>query len=290
MSNIFNEKVNLTTIFKQLSNVVESKVDVFISAISDSDNVIENSICDYVRGPLPEKKQGLVLLVKEELSGYLCVVVKDPQEVITEIIKYINQTIGFKRNYLNAEIPSSVKVGENVVIEENVEIGEGTIIEHNAVIHSGTKIGKNCLIRTHASIGGDGYGYFRNRDGVLIKQPHLGGVELADNVEIGSNTCIVRGIVNDTYLGFNVKVDNLVHIAHDCYIDDDTYIIACVELSGYVRIGKRSRIAPKSCVKQRVIIGDDVVVGMGAVVLKNIPSNTVVIGNPAKPLRVLGKK
>ena len=285
MSNQLNHTVMLSELLDGVNLPLTLSEDVQITYIADSANSMPNSLCDYIKGDLPTKNEGLVLLVKEEVSGYNCVVVKNPQVIIVDIINYIKANVGFKMKYHSSKIPLTVKIGQNVVIEDNVEIGENTIIEHNAVIHSGTKIGKNCLVRTHASIGGDGYGFIKNAEGELIKQPHLGGVELADNVEIGANTCVVRGIVNDTYIGKNVKVDNLVHIAHDCFIDEDAYIIACSELSGYVRVGKRSRIAPKACVKQRVIIGDDVVVGMGAVVLKDVLNGSVVIGNPAKPLR-----
>lgn len=289
MSNEFKKQVVLNELLNYLNinNSFDSSVKV--SSVSDSNSAEAYSVCDYIKGPLPENKEGLILFVKEKVEHYTCIIVEHPQETIASIIGFIKSTVGFKQLYINSQIPESVILGQNVVIETNVEIGEGTIIEHNVVIHSGTKIGKHCLIRTHSSIGGDGYGYIKTDSG-LIKQPHLGGVVLGDNVEIGSNSCVVRGIINDTELRANVKVDNLVHIAHDCFIDEGAFIIASSELSGYVSVGKRSRIAPGSCVKQRVKIGDDVIVGMGAVVLKNIDDNSVVFGNPAKPLRQFSSK
>jgi UDP-3-O-[3-hydroxymyristoyl] glucosamine N-acyltransferase len=283
MSNQLENTMMLSEILKGIHLYNSLDKDVKIDFISDSSNGIANSICDYIKGELPENHEDLILLVREVVSGYNCVVVENPQITIVDIIKFIKANVGFKAKYHNSKIPSSVKIGQNVVIEENVEIGENTVIEHNAVIHSGTKIGKNCLIRTHASIGGDGYGYIETDKG-LVKQPHLGGVTLSDNVEIGSNTCVVRGMINDTYLGEGVKVDNLVHIAHDCFIDDYSFIIAGAELSGYVKVGKRSRVAPNACVKQRLTIGNDAIVGLGAVVTKNVPDGTIVAGNPAKIL------
>ncbi|KGJ93582.1 UDP-3-O-(3-hydroxymyristoyl)glucosamine N-acyltransferase [Colwellia psychrerythraea] len=283
MSNQLKKTTMLSEIFKGINLHSILDKDIKIDFISDSSNGVPNSICDYIKGELPKNHEDLILLVREAISGYNCVVVENPQIIIVDIIKYIKANIGFEAKYQYSKIPSSVKIGENVVIEENVEIGEHTVIEHNAVIHSGTKIGKNCLIRTHASIGGDGYGYIDTGKG-LVKQPHLGGVTLSDNVEIGSNTCVVRGMINDTYLGESVKVDNLVHIAHDCFIDDYSFIIAGAELSGYVSVGKRSRVAPNACVKQRLSIGNDAIVGLGAVVTKNVPDGKVVAGNPAKIL------
>jgi len=285
MSCFFNESVKIGVICDALNINCEIDQSIELTSISDSDSAKEYSICDYIKGKIPGNVEGLILLVKDEIPGYTCIIVQNPQEVLIDIINYIIASVGFYEKYIKSIIPNSVIFGQNVVIEKNVKIGEGTIIEHNVVIHSGTKIGKNCLIRTNTSIGGGGYGYVKKTDGSLIKSLHLGGVELSDDVEVGANCCIVRGIVNDTYIAQGVKIDNLVHIAHDCYIDEGAFIIACSELSGYVRVGKRSRIAPNACVKQRVVIGDDVLVGMGAVVLKDIPDSTTVVGNPAKKLR-----
>ena len=285
MSNQFNKSLLLSEVLAKLNIEANFNGDEFIEAISDSNKVECNSICDYIKGPLPEHVPNLFIFVKESIPGYNCIVVNNPQLKIIELIDYVNETIGFKNKYKTTGIHPTVILGENTVIENNVEIGEGTVIQHNVVIHAGTRIGRNCLIRTNASIGGDGYGFVKLENGELVKQPHLGGAYLGDNVEIGANTCVVRGIVNDTYIGNSVKVDNLVHIAHDCYIDDEAFVIACAELSGYVRVGKRARIAPNACVKQRVSIGDDAIVGLGAVVLKNVENKGVVVGNPAKPLK-----
>jgi UDP-3-O-[3-hydroxymyristoyl] glucosamine N-acyltransferase len=289
MSSKFNKSVSLKEICSALS--INSSLDSnrMMVGISDSARAEANTICDYVKGPLPENLPGLVLLTKEPITGFDCVVVKNPQEELIKIISYINSSVGFKKRYKDSVIPDSVTIGKNVVIEDDVEIGEGTVIEHNVVIHSGTRIGKNCLIRTHAAIGGGGFNYATTDNG-LVKVPDLGGVDIGDEVEVGSHTCIAKGLVNDTVIKKGVKIDNLVHIAHDCFVDEGAFVIACAELSGYVSLGKRTRIAPGSVIKQRVTIGDDVVVGMGAVVFKNIADDAVVVGNPAKPIRQFASK
>ncbi len=283
MSNKFNEALPLERLLKHLG-LVEPADGLMIGSISDSNAAEANSLCDYVAGPLPKKQLGLVLMSRSNIDGYRCILVDNPQEMISSVVTLVQQTVGFHKYHPGGQIDDTVSVGENVVIEDDVKIGPGTILEHNVVIHSGTRIGSNCLIRTHTSIGGDGFGFFRNKDGVLMKQPHVGGVLIGNNVEIGSNSCVVRGIVNDTIINDGAKIDNLVHIAHDCFIDVDALVIACAEISGYVKIGKRSRIAPNSCVKQRVAIGDDVLVGIGAVVIRDVLPSTIVVGNPAKPL------
>jgi len=290
MSNLFNSTIGIKEIASIINIECPPDFNMEISSISDSNATLENSVCDYIKGPLPSPKNNLILFTKKSIEGYNCIITDSPQEDILMVINHIESTIGFKKKYENTKIPSSVTIGHNVVIEKNVEIGKGTIIEHNVVIHSGTKIGENCLIRTHSSIGGDGFGFFRNKNNQLLKQPHLGGVVLGNNVEIGSNSCIVRGIINDTIICDNVKIDNLVHVAHDCYVGNDTFLTACAELSGYVTIGKNTSIAPNTTIKQRIKIGDNVISGMGAVIFKNVEDNSIVVGNPAKPLRKFGKK
>lgn len=146
--------------------------------------------------------------------------------------------------------------------------------------------GDNVVIGEHCSIGHDGYQYILDEDtDKLIKFPHYGNIILEDDVEIGNNVCIARGALSNTILRKGVKVDNLVHIAHNVDVGENTQIIAHAIIAGSVKIGKNCWIAPASCIKNQVVIGDNVLIGMGAVVLKNVESNSVMIGNPAKLLR-----
>ena len=152
------------------------------------------------------------------------------------------------------------------------------------MVRSGSKIGSNCFIGASSSIGTEGFGYERDEQGVPIKFVHLGGVSIGDNVEIGSQTSIVRGTLSDTIIESNVKIDNLVHIAHNVHIKDGALVVACSEVSGSVVIGKNAWIAPNACIMEKVVIGDNAVVGLGAVVIRDVPDRTTVAGNPAKPL------
>lgn len=200
------------------------------------------------------------------------------------ILSILESTIGFATYDFPSEIHPSAKIGQNVVIEDGCKITEGVIIEHNVVIHSGTRIGKNSRIRSCSSIGGDGFGFERLEDGRPLRFPHLGGVVIGENVEIGSCTAVACGTLSDTVIDDYVKIDNLVHIAHNCLIKKGAFIIACAEISGGVVVGENAWIAPNSCTHQKITIGDNAIVGLGAVVTKNVASNTVIAGNPAKPL------
>jgi UDP-3-O-[3-hydroxymyristoyl] glucosamine N-acyltransferase len=147
--------------------------------------------------------------------------------------------------------------------------------------------GDNVIIGEYCSIGKDGYQYILDETtNKLIKFPHFGNIILEEDVEIGNNVCIARGALSNTILRKGVKVDNLVHIAHNVDIGENTQIIAHAMIAGSVKIGKNCWISPSSCIKNQLTIGDNVLIGMGAVVINNVDSNCVMIGNPAKLLRM----
>ena len=170
-----------------------------------------------------------------------------------------------------------VVIGSGVVIEDNVTIGANSTIA-NATIGKGTHIGSNC------SIGHDGFGFERNEKGVWIRFPHLGNVIIGENVEIGSNTCIDRGAIGNTKIGSGTKIDNLVHIAHNVVIGENCLLIANSMLGGSVAIGKEVWVAPSASIKNQIEIGENSIIGMGAVVIRDVAPGFKIAGNPARPL------
>lgn len=169
-------------------------------------------------------------------------------------------------------------IGENVILGNEVEIQHQTVIMENTVIGNQVKIGCNC------TIGNTGFGYEKDEEGNFLLLPHLGNVMLEDKVEIGNNTCIDRAVTGSTILRENVKVDNLVHIAHGVEIGKNAMIIANAMIAGSVKIGENAWVAPSSSILNQKTLGKNAVVGLGAVVIKNVGENEVVAGNPAKPL------
>jgi UDP-3-O-[3-hydroxymyristoyl] glucosamine N-acyltransferase len=163
-----------------------------------------------------------------------------------------------------------------------VSIGEGTIIHSNVTIYSGVTIGDNCTIMAGAVIGSEGFGYEKDEDGDLFKIAHLGGVVIGNNVDIGANTCIDRGTLGHTIIEDGVKIDNLVHIAHNAHIKKGSVIIANAMIAGSVVVGENSWVAPSSSIREGLKIGNNALVGLGAVVVKDVDSHTIVKGNPAK--------
>lgn len=167
----------------------------------------------------------------------------------------------------------------------DVCIGEGTEIEPGVTFLGKVRIGRNCRIREGTVIGSKGFSWGFDEDGTPTEIVHIGGVTIGDNVEIGALNAIARGTVNDTVIGNFVKTDNLCHIAHNCSIGDNTILTVGVLLSGSVKIGKNCWIGPNTCVKNKLKIGDSVLVGIGSVVINDVEDGTVVAGNPAKFMR-----
>ena len=181
----------------------------------------------------------------------------------------------------SAKIGLNSFIGNNVVIEDNCVIGSNAVIDHNTVIKSDTIIGNDVVIGANNVIGGVGFGYEKDETGQYIFIPHIGNVVIGNNVEIGNNSCIDRAVLGSTILMDNVKVDNLVHIAHGVKIGQNSLIIANAMVAGSVEIGENTWIAPSSSILNQKKIGSNVTVGLGAVVLKDVSDDATVIGNPA---------
>jgi UDP-3-O-[3-hydroxymyristoyl] glucosamine N-acyltransferase len=174
-----------------------------------------------------------------------------------------------------------IHVGAGAYIDPSAEIGPGTTLHANVVIHAGTRIGARCVLHSGAVIGADGFGYEQDDEGKWFRIAHLGGVVIGNDVEIGANTCVDRGTFGDTRIDDNVKIDNLVHIAHNVVVRDNALIIAHAMVAGSVTVGKNVWIAPCASIRQKLSIGDDAVIGMGAVVVKDVAPGTTVMGVPA---------
>lgn len=146
-------------------------------------------------------------------------------------------------------------------------------------------MGERVRVGPGAVIGFSGFGYERNEEGAYEHFPHLGGVIIGDDVDIGSNTCIDRGVLGDTVICDGAKIDNLVHIAHNARIGKNCIIVAHSCIAGSARIEDGAWIAPHGCVRDGVTVGEGAMVGMGAVVTKDVEAYDVVVGVPAKSIK-----
>ncbi len=185
----------------------------------------------------------------------------------------------------NARVADDVYLGAYVVVDDDCEIGSGSVLHAHVCLYPGSRIGARVTLHAGVIIGADGFGHERNADGRLEKFPQLGGVQIGDDVEIGANSCISCGTLTDTIVESGVRMDNLVHIAHNVIVGADAVLTANAMVAGSARIGARAWIAPSASIMDGgVSIGTDAIVGMGAVVLRSVADNAVVVGNPARAL------
>ncbi len=168
---------------------------------------------------------------------------------------------------------------------EELQIAKTAQIGAYSVIRGRVTIGENCIIDPNVTIGVPGFGFRQLPSGERVRHNHVGGVEIADDVEIGAGTVIASGTVEPTRIGRGTKVDCNVFIAHNVQIGENCVVIAGAELSGSVHVGNDCWIAPNACVREHITIGDGAMVGLGAVVVKDVPPGVTVVGNPARILQ-----
>jgi len=188
-----------------------------------------------------------------------------------------------------AHIAAFCRIGANCVIERGVAVGESTRIDSGAVIRYGTKIGSRVIIQSGAVLGSDGFGNARDKEGVFIRIPCFGNVVVEDDADIGAGTTIDRGNFEPTVIGKGVKLDNLIHIAHNVAIGENTAIAAQTGISGSTKVGKRVIIAGQVGFVGHINIGDDSFVGAKAGVSKDVTPGTNVTGYPARDIMTMRK-
>src|SRR5271157_126679 len=181
-------------------------------------------------------------------------------------------------------IERGVTVYPFTYIGENVRVGEETLIYPNVTLYSGVTIGKRVIIHAGAVLGSDGFGYAW--DGAKHRKiPQLGSLVVEDDVEVGANTTIDRGSLGKTVIGRGVKIDNLVQIAHNVSIGENSIIVAQVGIAGSSTLGKNVVLAGQVGFKDHVTIGDNVKAGGGTGITKDVASNSNIMGTPHMPHR-----
>ena len=156
----------------------------------------------------------------------------------------------------NVKLGDDVHIGSNSYVGDNVTIGSNVFIYPNVTIYNGTSIGSDVVIHSGTVIGSDGFGYV-NENNIWIKMPQIGNVRIGNYVEIGSNTSIDRGTLNDTIIGNGVKIDNQIQIAHNVYIGDNSAIAGCVGIAGSAIIGKNCTIGGGAGIQGHIKICDN---------------------------------
>lgn len=281
----------------QVLGVSGSIDNAFIDNLADMAHVNATTL-DWInpskanKQEIAEKSQAEVLLVDqtvEKIDGKVLVYVKNPKRALATVGNefFVKKPLpGIHPAAIvdeAAEIAESATIGAYAVIGK-ATIGEGTVVSPFVRIYDNVTIGRECFVKEGAVIGGAGFGFERDEEGNRFRFPQIGGVRIGDHVDIGANTCIDRGALSDTVLEDYAKVDNLCHIAHNAHIGKNAVVVACAEVSGSCKVGENTWVGPNACIRDQRSIGSNTMVGMGAVVVKNVGDNEVWAGNPAKQM------
>ena len=273
---------------------VKIENDVEINRFASLAHPSSDALC-WAKKPLPAESipeaAVLVCLLEQEHSKERETVmlhVKEPRRIFAEIVSHFNPEIhetGISNKAIvcpTAAIGKNVYIGPGSVIGDHCKIGDGTIIDANVTLYHHTTIGKNCHISSGAVIGADGHGYVLDENNKYQKIRHMGNVVIGDNVDIGANSCLDRGVLDDTTIGDNTKIDNLVQVAHSANIGQNCIITAGSIICGSGTIGDDCWLAPGSVVRNGIKVAPHTQIGMNAVVYRSIKqADTVYAGNPA---------
>ena len=228
--------------------------------------------------------------MEEEGLNKCLVKVEKPKLIFTRVLNHFfvkKQSWGIHPSAIiheEAILEEPVYIGPNCTIGA-VKIGKNSVINGNCVLYDNVTIGSNVIIHAGTVIGADGFGYSRNDSGEFELFPHIGSVIIEDHVEIGSNTCIDRGSLDNTIIKKGAKIDNLVHIAHNVVVGEHSAVIANAMIGGSVKISDYAWVAPSVAIMNQLNIGESATIGLGAVLTKDVPKNEVWVGSPARPLK-----
>jgi len=285
---------------KEVISVIGNK-DICITHLRDYNNV-DASTLDWVnpgnnnKQQLSEQSNALAIIVDEDIiysqkhreKGIVLIYVKNPKLALAKVGSHF-----FEQKYKPAIHPTAVihpeaKIGNEVYIGPNTtigncSIGNNCIIFGNAFISDNVVLQNKVEIHNGVSLGNEAHNFIRDKNNSLVKFPHLGSLIIGNDVVIGANSAISRGVLGDTTIGSNTKIAQLVFIGSNNQIGNSCVIRPNVMTSGSVVIKNNAIIAPSATIRDHITIGTNAFIGMGAVVTKNVPANETWMGNPAKP-------
>lgn len=181
----------------------------------------------------------------------------------------------------NVKIGKNVKLFPHTYIGDNVTIGDDSVFYAGSKVYDDTVIGNRCIVHAGAVLGSDGFGFAPQEDNTYKKIPQIGNVIIEDDVEIGANSTIDCGTMGSTIIRKGAKIDNLVQIAHNCEIGENTVIAAQTGLAGTTKVGKNCRFGGQVGLAGHLTIGDNVNIGAQSGVSKSVKDNETILLSPA---------
>lgn len=181
----------------------------------------------------------------------------------------------------NSMIGDNVKIYPGCIVGDNVSIGNDTVLYAGVKVYIGSSIGNGCTLHAGVVIGADGFGFFPQSDNQYQKVAQIGNVVIEDLVEIGANTTIDRATLGSTVIKKGVKIDNLIQIAHNVEIGENTVIAAQSGIAGSTKIGKNCMIGGQVGITGHLIIGNDVKIAAQSGISTNVPDGSILMGSPA---------
>lgn len=220
-------------------------------------------------------------------------VTNEPKGTFVKVIQEISNSKSKKNDghihptaiiHPDAEIGEGVSIGAYTVIG-SCKIGKGTTIYDHVKVYDEVTIGSHCVIREFCSIGGAGFGFAPNEEGINTHIPHIGYTIIEDYVQIFPFCNVDRGNLGKTMVGKGTVMDHHVHVSHNCIVGENNIITAGVKFAGGAEVRNNSFIGVSTAIKEKAIIGSNCITGIGSVIIKDIPDNEIWVGNPAKYLK-----
>ncbi len=243
----------------------------------------------YIEVESPEKS--FFTILKKYFTPDFSLSGIDPSSFIHPTAKLAKNAAIGKNVVISAgcKIGTNTKIFHNTVISENVSLGNDCLIHANVSIRENCLLGSNVIIHSGTVVGSDGFGYTPNDKGEYEKIPQIGNVVIEDDVEIGSNVSIDRAAMGSTIIKRGCKIDNLVQIAHNVILGEDTVISAQTGISGSTKIGKNCILAGQAGLVGHIELGDSVVITAQSGVSKSILKPGYYMGSPAREMKIAQK-
>jgi len=295
---------SLLAITESLGGVIRGDANTIVTGIASLNSAVVNQIAfinhsKYLKSL--ETTQASAIVANAEHAKETdkpTIIVDDPYTYFAKLSALLNPPLnpdqGIAKSAVigsNTSIPKSCAIGDMVVIgsdvvlgesvviksgsviEDFVKIGNNTVIEPNVTLKHHVEIGAHCHLFSGAVIGSEGFGYAEQNNGEWLKIPQIGKVVIHDHVDVGANTVIDRGALDDTVIETGVKLDNLIQIGHNCRIGAHTAMAGCVGVAGSAVVGRHCKIGGAAMILGHLQIADKVTISPGSMITRSIKSS-----------------